>query len=201
MAATVIKMNSSTREPRLWWNISPLKNINSKGTFTQGSAANCCEAWKQNLETLEKYSLKGKQVVMYGGEIHLKTQSIGKTRKRPLHSYLWGEIKRFTVGIWSWRIVRTLNQLNGTIFIWYKNEGVWNVFKIDAAVGMCVAYGCKIINYYIRRKPKSTLLIYGQGVGSLLIPIPFRICELFITLLSVLYCIYCTVISHLFFTR
>lgn len=73
------------------------------------------------------------------------------------------------------------------------------MFKIDVAVGMCVAYGCIIINCYMRRKPKSTLVIYGQGVGLLLFPIPCRICELFLTLLSVLYNIYCTVIFPFIF--
>lgn len=66
-AASLIKMNSYTLEPRLLWNISPLKNNNSKGTFTQESAANCCEAWNQNLETFEKHSTKLKRVISYGG--------------------------------------------------------------------------------------------------------------------------------------
>lgn len=81
LAASVIKMNSSTREPRVLWNISPLKNNNSKGTFTQESAANCCEALKQNLETFEKYSRKGKRVIIYGGNFTWKPRVLGKQER------------------------------------------------------------------------------------------------------------------------
>lgn len=43
---------------------------------------------KAKLGNIGKIFTKGKRVVIYGGGFYLKTQSIGKTRKKPLHSYL-----------------------------------------------------------------------------------------------------------------